>query len=95
MGLRLDPRDALGGLRDVRFVAYTLVWGFVLVPALAYAIPLVIPLDPAYAAGLILLGLTPCAPFLPAIVTRAAGDLGYTAAFMLLTALGTVVFMPL
>jgi BASS family bile acid:Na+ symporter len=45
--------------------------------------------------GLILLGMAPCAPFLPMLVGKAKGDLGYTAAFMLLTAAGTVVFMPL
>jgi bile acid:Na+ symporter, BASS family len=94
MGLRLDPRDALRGLRNVRFVGLTLVWGFVVGPALAWVIPRVIPLDPAYAPGLILLGMTPCAPFLPIFVERAKGDLGYTAAFMLLTAVATVLFMP-
>jgi len=36
----------------------------------------------------------PCAPFLPAIAKKAGGDLGFTAAFMLLTATGTVAFMP-
>lgn len=94
MGLRLNPRDALRGLRDVRFVAYTLLWGFVFCPALAYVITLVIPLEYPYAVGLILLGMTPCAPFLPAIVNKAKGDLGFTAAFMLLTAVAMVIFMP-
>jgi BASS family bile acid:Na+ symporter len=55
---------------------------------------LVIPLEHPYAIGLILMGMTPCAPFLPAIVSKAKGDLGFTAAFMLLTAVGTVAFMP-
>jgi bile acid:Na+ symporter, BASS family len=94
MGLRLDPQDALRGLRNVRFVALTLLWGFVLVPALAFGITRIIPLNPPYAIGLILIGMTPCAPFLPMIVSRAKGDLGFTAAFMTLTAVGTVVFMP-
>lgn len=90
MGLRLNPRDALRGLRNVRFVAYTLIWGFALVPALAVGIPQLVPLDRAYATGLVLLGLTPCAPFLPAL-----GDIGFTAAFMFLTAVGNVVAMPI
>jgi BASS family bile acid:Na+ symporter len=94
MGLRLDPKDAVRGMRNVRFVAQTLVWGFVLGPALAYGITKLIPLDAPYAMGLILMGMTPCAPFLPMIVNKAKGDLGYTAAFMLLTAVGTVLFMP-
>jgi BASS family bile acid:Na+ symporter len=94
MGLRLNPQDALRGLRNGRFVAYTLLWGFVFCPALAYVITRVIPLASPYATGLILMGMTPCAPFLPALVNKAKGDLGYTAAFMLLAAAGTVVFMP-
>jgi BASS family bile acid:Na+ symporter len=44
--------------------------------------------------GLILMGLSPCAPFLPMLVKKAHGDLGYTAAFMLIASIGTVFFMP-
>jgi BASS family bile acid:Na+ symporter len=95
MGLRLSIPDALRGLRDVRFVAHALAWSFVLCPALAYAITLLIPLESPYAIGLICLGMAPCAPFVPILVDKAKGDLGYTAAFMLLTAIGTVVCMPL
>ncbi|MBP1648809.1 MAG: hypothetical protein H6Q30_2254 [Bacteroidetes bacterium] len=94
MGLSLIPRDALRGLRNVRFVVLTLLWGFVLGPALAYGITLVIPLEYPYAIGLILMGMTPCAPFLPMIARKAGGDLGFTAAFMLLAAVGTIMFMP-
>lgn len=94
MGLRLNLADAFRGLRSARFVAYSLVWSFVICPAVAYAITLLIPLDPLYAIGLILLGMAPCAPFVPALVDKAKGDLGYTAAFMVLASVGTVVFMP-
>jgi bile acid:Na+ symporter, BASS family len=94
MGLRLNLADAFRGLRNVRFVAYTLIWSFVLVPALAYGITLLIPLQAPYALGLILLGMAPCAPFVPGLVDKAKGDLGFTAAFMLLASVGTVVCMP-
>jgi len=94
MGLRLDPRDAFRGLNDTRFVALSLIWGFVVGPAVAYAITRVVPLEPPYAVGLILIGMTPCAPFLPAIVNKAGGDLGSTAAFMLLVSGSMVAFMP-
>jgi len=94
MGLRLNLADAFRGLRNVRFVAYTLVWSFVLVPALAYGITLLIPLQAPYALGLLLLGMAPCAPFVPGLVDKAKGDLGFTAAFMLLASVGTVVCMP-
>lgn len=94
MGLKLVLEDALRGLRDARFVSYTLLWSFVFCPALAWGLTRVIPLESPYAIGLILLGLAPCAPFVPMLVEKAKGDLGYTAAFMVLASAGTVVCMP-
>ena len=95
MGLRLKLQEALGGLRNVRFVVQSVLWGFVLCPALAYLLTKVIPLEQPYAIGMILLGMTPCAPFLPTMVDKARGDLAYAAAFMLLASVVTVVYMPL
>jgi BASS family bile acid:Na+ symporter len=94
MGLRLNLPDAIRGLRDIRFVVHSLLWSFVFCPALAYAITLVIPLARPYAIGLILLGMAPCAPFVPMLAEKAKGDLGYIAAFMLLASVGTVLCMP-
>jgi BASS family bile acid:Na+ symporter len=95
LGLRLNLWEGLRGLRNVRFVTLSVLWAFVLCPALAYGLTLVIPLTPPYAMGLILLGLAPCAPLLPMMSDKARGDLNYTATFMLLASAGTVVFMPL
>lgn len=95
MGLRLKLREALGGLRNARFVVLSVLWGFVLCPALAFLLTKVIPLEQPYAIGMILLGMTPCAPFLPMMVDKARGDLAYAAAFMLLASVVTVVYMPL
>ena len=95
MGLRLKLRDAVGGLRNVRFVVQSVLWGFVLCPGLAYLLTKIIPLEPPYAMCLILLGMAPCAPFLPSMVERARGDMGATAAFMLLASFLTIVFMPI
>ena len=94
MGLKLNLADAIRGMRNVKFVTYTLLWGFVLGPALAYAITLIIPLDKPLATGLILMGLAPCAPFIPLFVAKAKGDLGFTAAYMFLVAVGTIIIMP-
>jgi bile acid:Na+ symporter, BASS family len=94
MGLKLSLGDGIRSLRNVRFVAHTLLWCFVICPALAYAITLMLPMRPPYAIGLILVGMAPCAPFVPRLVDKAKGDIGYTAAFMLLASVGTVVCMP-
>jgi bile acid:Na+ symporter, BASS family len=94
MGLRLSLRDAPRGLRSLRFGGLGLAWSFILCPVLAWGISRVMPLEAPYALGLVLLGMAPCAPFVPMLVDRAKGDLGFTAAFMLLAAVGTVVCMP-
>lgn len=95
MGLVVKLRQALAGLRDRRFVILSVITGFVVGPGLAYLIAMLIPMEEPYRIGLILLGMTPCAPFLPMVVDRARGDIGYTAAYMLLISVITVLYMPL
>ncbi len=95
MGLEMKLPAAFAGLRNSRFVFLSVLWGFVLCPALAILLTRMIPLAPPYAMGLILLGMAPCAPFLPMMVQRARGDLDYAAAFMLLAFCLTVVYLPL
>lgn len=46
---------------------------------LGYGFTRVILLEAPYAMGLILVGMAPCAPFLPMVVDRAHGAMGYTA----------------
>jgi BASS family bile acid:Na+ symporter len=94
MGLRLDLREALAGLRNLNFVAWSLLWGYVFCPALAWLLTRLIPLDQPYAIGMIMLGMVPCAPILPLMVKKARGDLAYTGAFVLITSIVTVVYMP-
>jgi len=95
MGLELNLRDALKTLRNVHAIGLILLWGWVVGPALAYLITKLIPLDEAHAAGLLLISLAPTAPFFPMMVRRARGDMSFAGAFMLLTTLGTVLFLPL
>ena len=94
MGLELRLRDALACLGNRRFLLRVLGFGFVVGPALAWAVSKALALDPSYATGMMLIGLTPCAPFLPAMVRRARGDMRHAAAMMLVAALGTVVVLP-
>ena len=94
MGAQLAMGEALAALRNVRFIVMAVVWGWVLCPSFAYLLAKIIPMEQPYAIGLILLGMAPCAPFMPMMVRKARGDLGYTGALMLLAAIGTVAFMP-
>jgi BASS family bile acid:Na+ symporter len=94
VGLRLRIREAISALHNVRFVILSLLWAFVLCPMLAVLLSRVIPLAEPYAIGLVLLGMTPCAPFFPMFAEKAGGDFGYIAAFMMLAVIGTIIFMP-
>jgi len=95
LGLKINLKEAFRGLRDVRFVVLSLLWMFVLCPALAYVLPMIIPLTPGYTVGLLLLAMAPCAPLLPMMTEKARGDLNYSATAILLAALGTVIYMPI
>jgi predicted Na+-dependent transporter len=95
IGLETDLKAALAPLADVRFVVTAALLDVVFCPGLAWLIAKVLPIAQPYANGLLLIGLAPAAPFLPMMVRRAGGNLAYTAAFMLIAAIGTVLLMPL
>ncbi len=94
VGLSLKVEEALAALRNTRFVAFTLVWCFVLGPALAVLLTKIIPLAESYALGLVLLGMVPCSPAIPLMTRQSGGSLAYMSAFMLMAYGGTVVLMP-
>ena len=95
VGLETDLKAALAPLRDLRFVVTATLLDCLFCPAFAWLISWLLPVAPSYATGLLLIGLTPAAPFLPMMVRRAGGDLPYTAAFMVIAAVATVLLMPL
>jgi BASS family bile acid:Na+ symporter len=95
IGLEIELESVVLPLRNARFVVTVVLLDSVLCPGFAWLIVRFVPMAPAYADGLLLIGLAPAAPFLPLMVRRAGGDLAYTAAFMLIAAIGTVILMPL
>jgi BASS family bile acid:Na+ symporter len=95
IGLALTPREVVAPLRAWRFVLLALFLNFMLAPALAWLLTVVIPLDRANAAGLLLLGGAAGAPFLPKLVETARGDLAPAAALMVLLTICTILFLPL
>ena len=95
MGLGLTPRAILVPLRNLRLVLLALGLNFIVAPAFAWLLTIVIPLDRRHAIGLLLLGGAAGAPFLPKLVETARGDLSLAVALMALLTAGTIVFMPL
>jgi bile acid:Na+ symporter, BASS family len=94
MGLKLDLKRAASALGDIRFMLTAVFWSFAVGPALAVLLARVLPLAEPYAIGLILLGLAPCAPFVPLLSARAGADLNYVAAYLLLASIGTLIILP-
>src|SRR3954467_5136911 len=94
VGLRVTWREAMAALKQPRFLLVSLIASWFVCPVVAMIVLRVVPLAAPYAAGLLLLALAPCAPFAPAVVRIAKGDTSALAAFMVFSAVTTVVFMP-
>jgi predicted Na+-dependent transporter len=95
MGLSLTMAQITGPLKNVRLVVLALLANFVLVPALAFLITRVIPLDPALQTGLIILSTVAGAPFLIKEVQAAKGNLALGVGLMFMLMIVTIVYVPL
>jgi len=93
-GLECELKDALKWLRNPKLFVPTVVWSWVVGPALAWLIILALPLSEGHAAGLMLTSLAPIAPFLPLAAMKARGDMTFSGAYVLLGTVLTVVLMP-
>ena len=95
MGLSLTIPQIMQPLKNTRLVILALVANFVLVPALAYIILLIIPLEQGLGIGLILLATAAGAPFLPKLAAAAKGDMAFSVALMVLLMVVTIIYLPL
>jgi len=95
MGLSLTVNQIIQPLKNARLVVLALVANFVLVPLLAYAITLVIPLEDDLATGLIVLAAAAGAPFLPKLVQIAEGNTALAVGMMALLMVVTIFYLPL
>lgn len=95
MGLSLTVKLIMDPLRNVKVVLLALLGNFVLVPALAYLISVVIPLDDGLKTGLIIAGAAAGAPFLPKLVQVAKGNAAFSVGLMTMLMIITVVYLPL
>jgi predicted Na+-dependent transporter len=94
MGMSLTVPEIVEPLKRVRLVLAALLANFVLVPILAYAITLILPLEEPVRIGMLVLGTAAGAPFLPRLVQNARGNLAFGVGLMVLLEVVTVVFLP-
>ncbi len=95
MGMSQRLGDVLAPLKDWRATLTALGINFVIAPLLAWTLTRIVPLDPAHATGLLLLGGAAGAPFLPKLAETSGGDLSYSVALMVLLMVATILFLPL
>jgi BASS family bile acid:Na+ symporter len=95
MGLQVNLVKMLKIVGNPKFLGLTFGFGWVVGPAVAYLITLLIPLDQTYIIVLFIGSLAPCAPFLPPLLPKAHGDIVFAGAFIPVAAIGTSLLMPL
>ncbi|MCL4180160.1 MAG: hypothetical protein KJ072_20725 [Verrucomicrobia bacterium] len=93
-GLGLAVQNLVAPLRNGRLVLPALGLSFIAAPGLALLLTRMIPLQPAHATGLLLLGCAAGAPFLPKLVEVAGGEVASSVALMTLLTAGTTIFLP-
>jgi BASS family bile acid:Na+ symporter len=95
MGMSLTITQIVEPLRNLRLVVLALVANFVVVPALAYVIAAVIPIDDSLRTGLIVLACAAGAPFLPKLVQVARGPIALGVGVMVLLMVVTIAYLPI
>lgn len=95
IGLAARGTEIIAPLRRPVWVLRALGVNFVLAPAVALAIAGLLPLDPGYELGLLLLGFAAGSPLLPKVAEAGRTDLPSAVALMILLMAGSVFIMPL
>lgn len=95
LGLELTLKKIIEPLSDLFLLIKVVVANFLLVPALAYLIIVIVPLGEGFRIGLILLATAAGAPFLPKLVQVAKGKVAMSVGVMVLLMVLTVIYVPL
>ena len=94
-GLSQPLPEIVGHLTKPLPVFLAVLVNFAVAPLLAVAMTSLIPLQPAHATGILMLGAAAGAPFLPKLAEISRGSIAYSVALMVLLMGGSAVFMPL
>ena len=95
IGLAVRGAEIIAPLRRPLWVLRALAANFVLAPAVALGMAAVLPLNPGYELGLLLLGFAAGSPLLPKLAEAGRTDVASATALMVLLMAGSVVIMPL
>ncbi|MFC6837913.1 bile acid:sodium symporter family protein [Halomarina ordinaria] len=94
MGLALTVDEILGALGQHRLLARSLLANLVLVPLLAFAFVLVIPMETGHVVGLLLIAMAPGAPFGPKLAEISKSDVAFASGLMAVLGVVSVATIP-
>jgi bile acid:Na+ symporter, BASS family len=94
LGLGLTVGDILAPLKNARLVFLSLVANFLILPAAAWAITRVLPLDSDLRIGVILMSAVAGAPLALKAAELARGDMHFAVSLVTLQVVATVIFLP-
>jgi BASS family bile acid:Na+ symporter len=95
MGLGLTVSQILQPLRNTRLVIMAVAANFVIVPAAAFALSRIIPLEQDVQIGLLLLGTAAGAPSLPKLAQIAKANVAFAVGLMTMLMVVTIVYLPI
>ena len=95
LGASLTIAQIIEPLRNFRLIALLLLANFVAMPVIALILARVLQVDEQFAFGLLVLGCTAGAPFLPKLAERAGGDIAFAVGAMVLLMVVTVGYLPI
>ena len=95
MGLSLSIMQIVEPLRNIRLVVLAILVNFMAMPAAAILLARLLRLDEQFGIGLLVLGCTAGAPFLPKLAERAKGNLAFAVGMMVLLMVITVGYVPI
>ena len=95
LGVSLTVAQIVAPLRNLRLVLFALVANFVVMPAVALLLTNLLRLDEQFGFGLLVLGCTAGAPFLPKLAERAKGDIAFAVGVMVLLMVVTIGYLPI
>ena len=95
MGLSLTVSQIIQPLRSIRLVIMALAANFLVLPAAAFALSRIIPLEEDVQIGLLLLGTAAGAPSLPKLAQIAKANVAFAVGLMTMLMVVTIVYLPI
>lgn len=93
-GLLVTIGDLIAPVHDRRILGFSLFANFILVPLIALALILIIPMNKELAAGLLLVSIAAGAPSTAKVAQFTGGNVGQAVSLTIIMTIVTVVIMP-